>query len=241
MKTKFFTVLLIVCLLSTIFNVTGFAATEIRLLTFRDVPSMFASGMDISYFTPATIDINRGYEYLWMVEKYDSQNNYAGAYWPDNMDSLALRFYKMNTTEEITTEDILPLKTAFGTTFDGDYNYIFIGIAILNNGYAFTDNLGMRYYLSNGLSQTFVQEDSTNTDFAYIAYNMPELGDVNCDGNLDAVDALSVLQYSVEKVEFTVLQTELADVDGTLSINAVDALSVLQMSVGKITKFPIVQ
>ncbi|MBR2152286.1 MAG: hypothetical protein IJ944_03255 [Clostridia bacterium] len=237
MKLKILSVILITCMLFSLFTVNGFAVTEIRLLTFRDVPSMFASGMNVAYFTPATIDINRGYDYLWMVEKYDSQNNYMGAYWPDNMDDLALRFYRMSVPE-VTAEDIAPIKTAFGTTFDGDYNYVFIALVMLNNGYAFTDNLGIRYYLTNGLSETFVQEESSATDFAYIAYNMPELGDVDCDGNLSVSDALAVLHYCVGKVEFNVLQTELGDVDESVGIDAKDALSILHMSVGKISKFP---
>ncbi len=240
MKIKLISIIISLCLLTSIFTVNGFADTNFRLLTFRDVPVMFASGMDISYFAPATIDANHGYEYLWMVEKYYTNGTLAGTYWPDSMNDLALRFYRM-VDNSVTADDIAPLKTAFGTTFDGDYMYIFIGIVMLNNGYAFTDNLGIRYFLTDGTSQIFVQEDSANTNYAYIAYNMPELGDVNCDGSTNASDALLVLHYIVGKAEYTNSQRQIADVDGNNEVNASDALLILHMTVDKISVFPAVQ
>jgi len=240
MKVKFLSIILTLCILTSLFTVNGFAATEFRVITFRDVPVMFASGMDVSYFVPATTDANRGYDYFWMIEKYTTNGELAGAYWSDSMDNLALRFYQMLDTT-ITANDISPLKTAFGTSFDGNYMYIYYGIVMLNNGYAFADNLGIRYFLTDGTSQTFVQENSSGNDYAYVAYNMPELGDVNCDSAVDTSDALYILQCIVGEVECTTSQMLLADVDGTGDVTSSDALTVLQMLVGKISVFPAVQ
>jgi uncharacterized protein YaiL (DUF2058 family) len=67
-------------------------------------------------------------------------------------------------------------------------------------------------------------------------------GDVNCDGIVDAVDALMVLRVTVGKIgqeQLTAGQLSIADVDGNEILNAVDALYVLQKAVGKIDKFPV--
>jgi hypothetical protein len=67
-------------------------------------------------------------------------------------------------------------------------------------------------------------------------------GDVNCDGIVDAVDALMVLRGAVGKIgqeQLTAGQLSIADVDGNEILNAVDALYILQKSVGKIDKFPV--
>ncbi len=236
MKLKLLSIILTICLLISLFTTTGFATTEIRSVVFRDVPVMFVQNQNVEYFVPANVDINRGYDYFWMIEKYDSENNLAGAYWPNSMDDMALRFYRM-LAPEATAEDLALLKTAFGTAFDGNYMYVFIGAVMLNTGYAFTNELGIRMFLTDGSSQTFVQEDSAENDYTYIAYNMPELGDVNCDSLLNATDALVVLQNTVGKVEFNSIQSILADVDDTPGITASDSLQILQMTVGKITSF----
>jgi hypothetical protein len=67
-------------------------------------------------------------------------------------------------------------------------------------------------------------------------------GDVNCDGIVDAVDALMVLRGAVGKIgqeQLTAGQLSIADVDGNEILNAVDALYILQKAVGKIDKFPV--
>ena len=64
-------------------------------------------------------------------------------------------------------------------------------------------------------------------------------GDVNGDGEINAVDALFVLKYSVQKHEFSLEEKQLADVDGNDKIDAVDALWILKKLVGIIQKFPI--
>ncbi len=64
-------------------------------------------------------------------------------------------------------------------------------------------------------------------------------GDVNGDGKIDAKDALEVLKYAVDKVQFTEQQSLVAEVTGDGDINAKDALEILKYSVNKITQFPI--
>ncbi len=63
-------------------------------------------------------------------------------------------------------------------------------------------------------------------------------GDLNNDGEENAVDALMILQIAVDKLEATDVQKQAADVSGDGNINAEDALYVLQKAVNKITEYP---
>ncbi len=62
-------------------------------------------------------------------------------------------------------------------------------------------------------------------------------GDANDDGNVSSIDALIILQYSVELAELSETQQILADVTGDGSVNSADALDVLRYAIGTIEKF----
>ena len=64
-------------------------------------------------------------------------------------------------------------------------------------------------------------------------------GNVDDDKNVNASDALFILQHSVGKTVINEKRRLYADVDGNGEVSAVDALLVLQYSVQKITKFPV--
>lgn len=61
----------------------------------------------------------------------------------------------------------------------------------------------------------------------------PRLADINADGKINSLDALSVLQHSVEKITLTGEAFAAADVDGNGKVNSVDALTILQISTEK--------
>ena len=61
-------------------------------------------------------------------------------------------------------------------------------------------------------------------------------GDLTGEGNIDASDALKVLQYSVKLIDLTDDQKLAADVNEDSRIDATDALRILQYSVKLITK-----
>ena len=67
------------------------------------------------------------------------------------------------------------------------------------------------------------------------------IGDLNCDGEIAAADALMALQIAVGKLRPTEDQAKAADVDGEGGVTATDALLILQYAVGKIKKFPVKQ
>ncbi|MCI8510318.1 MAG: hypothetical protein HFJ06_17500, partial [Lachnospiraceae bacterium] len=62
-------------------------------------------------------------------------------------------------------------------------------------------------------------------------------GDLNRSGNVDAADALQVLQHSVNLIELPPPECVLGDVNGDGCLDASDALLILQYSVGLIHRF----
>ena len=63
------------------------------------------------------------------------------------------------------------------------------------------------------------------------------IGDVNGDGSVDTLDAVKILNYTVDKVTLTENQLYVADVNNDGSVNALDALAIQKFAVGKITEF----
>ncbi len=67
--------------------------------------------------------------------------------------------------------------------------------------------------------------------------NSLELGDVNGDGKIDVVDALTVMKYNAGSLKLTDAEKKRADVDKNGKVDIVDALTILQYVAGKINKF----
>ena len=61
---------------------------------------------------------------------------------------------------------------------------------------------------------------------------------MNSDKEVNASDALIVLQYTVQLIELDDLQKTAGEVSGDQKINATDALYILQYTVDLIQKFP---
>ena len=66
----------------------------------------------------------------------------------------------------------------------------------------------------------------------------PELGDVNGDGKITAMDALMALQAATGKIDLTDEQKVAANVNGDEEVTAEDALVLLQYATQKISKLP---
>lgn len=73
--------------------------------------------------------------------------------------------------------------------------------------------------------------------FAIVQEVNAELGDVNADGVINSVDALRVLQHSVDIIQLQGRAAKRADVNEDKIINSNDALNILRYSVGLITDF----
>ena len=63
--------------------------------------------------------------------------------------------------------------------------------------------------------------------FPGAAYIFQSEGDVNCDGNLDAIDAVLILQFSAGLIGSLACQAD-ADVNGDGEVTSVDAALILQ-------------
>ncbi len=107
-------------------------------------------------------------------------------------------------------------------------------VAFIYDGNTVIDNFtGNAYYVRdlNENRKVTVEFKPAELPFRY--------GDINRDGKVNALDALMVLKFSVEKIEFTEEQKVLARLDLDNSINAKDALLILKFAVGKINHFPV--
>lgn len=83
-----------------------------------------------------------------------------------------------------------------------------------------------------------VGTSTSYTKVASFSYYAPYvLGDVNEDTKINAVDALLILQYAVNKYELNDTQKLAADVNKDTKVNSVDALNILQYAVGKPSVF----
>ncbi|MBE6608660.1 MAG: hypothetical protein E7633_08920 [Ruminococcaceae bacterium] len=64
------------------------------------------------------------------------------------------------------------------------------------------------------------------------------LGDANNDGEVNAIDAMYILQYDAELIDAEEINLELADVNGDGKVNSIDAMYVLRYDAELIEKFP---
>lgn len=87
------------------------------------------------------------------------------------------------------------------------------------------------------LGSTVAAEDDSSIHLGMYGENYAFYGDVNLDGEIDAVDALLILKHSVGKEQLNHVQKVLADVNKDNDIHAADALEVLKLSVENVTEF----
>lgn len=87
----------------------------------------------------------------------------------------------------------------------------------------------MKRFIKAGLSIMTATAIAASVSAA--AFVTSYMGDVNNDGSVNSVDALSILKYSVG-LDGVEIDTSKADLNGDGSINSIDALKVLNISVG---------
>ena len=63
-------------------------------------------------------------------------------------------------------------------------------------------------------------------------YKIIKIGDVNCDGDTDEIDAILILRKSIDIIQFNNIQNEAADVDKDGSSDEIDALRILRYTIG---------
>lgn len=86
----------------------------------------------------------------------------------------------------------------------------------------------------SGERYDYGEDISININKAKLTFEITDIGDVNSDGRITSVDALTVLQASAGLVSLNEDIKEKADVNRDGKINAADALSILQISSGLI-------
>ncbi len=58
------------------------------------------------------------------------------------------------------------------------------------------------------------------------------IGDVNMDGEVNAIDAMLALRAGAKNIELTDIQLRLANVDGNAGISSDDAIIILRYAIG---------
>ena len=89
-------------------------------------------------------------------------------------------------------------------------------------------------YTTPGEKVITVTLNEKKAEFTVEYFDKVPTGDTNFDGEIASLDALTVLQYSVGKIDNTQIYLDAADIDKNGEVDARDALSILQFSVGKI-------
>lgn len=107
-----------------------------------------------------------------------------------------------------------------------DYDQVTV-TALDSNGQALTD---LQAPVTDGV--TFRVEIPELGYALYYVYNETAVGDVNHDGNLNALDARYVLQAASGLRELTDADRRIADLNGDGKVNAVDARWILQVASG---------
>ena len=100
-------------------------------------------------------------------------------------------------------------------------------------------NAGNYSFSSDGISTTIFSYDMEQNLTSTSAENSIIFGDVDGNGEVQAMDASLALQKVVELIAFESWQIIVADVDGNGEIQAFDASLILQFVVGIIDHFPI--
>lgn len=129
-------------------------------------------------------------------------------------------------------------KTALGTAIEAAQKIDTIAYTV-NTADAFEAALANAVQVYASSSATQQQVNDAIKDLKAAVDGLILLGDMDKNGDINATDALTVLQAATQKIELDERQTAAADVDGKDGITATDALLVLQKATKKIDNFPI--
>ncbi len=77
----------------------------------------------------------------------------------------------------------------------------------------------------------------SGTDEGVVVADLTVLGDVNLDGDIDYLDAMTVLRADAELIELTDEQSAAGDVNGDGSVDSLDAILILRYDAGLIENF----
>jgi len=103
----------------------------------------------------------------------------------------------------------------------------------------YVDSDGWIWLESVGEATITATTESGLTDSILVTVGDFIYGDVDMNGEVNAIDAMLVLQYDVELINGENFDFMAADVDGDGEVNAIDAMLILQYDVELIESFPV--
>ncbi len=104
--------------------------------------------------------------------------------------------------------------------------------------YGFEGSAAEKYVEEYGIYEYWdgtTEEVATFVSIGTIAVD--DLGDINGDGSIDYLDAMTALRYDAELIELTDAQITAADVNGDGSVDSLDAILMLRYDAGLIESF----
>jgi len=102
-----------------------------------------------------------------------------------------------------------------------------------------SDETGIHYVRLRNLTP-FAEEGTSTTISVQKLDKLAEVGDVNCDGSINVVDAMFIMQYGVDMRQSSdacpsttvdELYEDACDVNGDSTCNVVDAMFIMQCNV----------
>ncbi len=94
------------------------------------------------------------------------------------------------------------------------------------------------YGYAGSAAETYVEEYGWGGDvITFIALEETTSGDINLDGSIDYLDAMTALRYDAELIELTDAQITAADVNDDGSVDSLDAILMLRYDAGLIESF----
>lgn len=124
---------------------------------------------------------------------------------------------------------------AFGNCDNLDKVYIPKSVYYISDS-AFSRSDPILYVYTDSYAHHYAE----NKRIPYVLVDLPKLGDVNGDGNVDILDSTEIQKFAAEKMDFTDEQFELGDINDDGFVDVIDALLVQKYVVGKYDIPPII-
>ena len=105
------------------------------------------------------------------------------------------------------------------------------------SGETYTRTLSATGQYNFGIVVNYSGKNIESTWHSFVVSNITQIGDINCDGVINSVDALMALQAAAGNISLDETQILASDVTNDGKTSALDALKILQYASGLITSF----
>ena len=79
-----------------------------------------------------------------------------------------------------------------------------------------------------GFEGSYIQQYAAEKNLTFSV--LPDEGDINADGKVSLIDAVTAQKAAIQSVSLDILKTAVADINGDLSVTIFDAISIQKLS-----------